>query len=229
MPKVYPDISTDQFNTPIAPRLVLASDVLKITPGLIDGGRTVRQIDGSDTPVSTTINTEVLGDSGCGKSPDDMEITVSAPGIGDNVNTIADNTAYCDLPRFKGWPIKAFRNNIPMENLDTNVNGFRWNARTGRFYFIIPPREGEIFTFQVYSNMIDYARMGVLASGENKNNIIVDNGIVFLTIFVNTRIRVFRNNILQSFITDFSWDNEYAKLTLNVNPAIDEEFYFESY
>lgn len=229
MPKIYPDTSSDVRNIPIAPRLVLASDVIKINPGLIDSGRTIRETDGSDTPIGDTVTeVELGGGGGCCKSPSDEEYIVQLDTLG-NINEIEADVDFFFLSHFVNWKIRAYRNNIPMINLNEDENGYTWNMLTGKFTPFIKPVEGEVFTFQVDEEMPDPVTLTAIATGSNINNVIVDNGIVFLPTFVNTRMRVTRNNILQSFKTDFAWDNEFAQLTLTVNPVLDEEFIFEPY
>lgn len=236
MPKVYPDISADARNIPTVPRLVLASDVMKqgLNAGTIDGGRTIREVDGTDTPIGDILTDSSLGlTGGAGlRPPNDEEYLVGPYVLKENVNLIQHGAEVIQFTHFIGFQIDVFRNNVPMLNLSddpADPNGFTWDIFTGKFYPYVNMVMDEVLTIQAKWVIPDPIEFPVLLAGENKNNIIVDNSITFLTTFVNTRLRVFRNNILQSFKTDFAWDNRLAKLTLTIPPIADEIFLIKPY
>lgn len=213
---IYPDLSGTRFDVKYSRRIILASDIL--------ASRALRN--GVDNSLPDRNEPRIMPELAEVPvlSPSDVELEVIP--AGSNIGNIIDGNPIATVPQLTFYNVRVYRNNIPQQT----GQEYRWNRGTGELNTVINPVEGEIFTLQPYTGMPDQEIYNPALTGGNINNFQVDNSIVFLTNFVNVRVRIRRNNILQSFIRDFNWDSAQAKLTwLNVPPQLDEEFIIDGY
>lgn len=224
---IYPDLSKDRYDQPYARRKILASDLLIrglafVNGRLIETGDDLLEEPGENTDGGGSEETSCCGTV----MPDDLELdTVDAvlDELGANVDQLCITLNEAYITRFKNYGLRVFRNYVEQQfGLD-----YVWHYRDGLFQAMIPFYETERFTFQGIPNPLDmYAETTYETQllGDNINSFLKDNSTIILSTFIGARIRLFRNEVLQSFVLHYTWDSLTGTLTLMIAPQETEAF-----
>lgn len=221
---IYPDLSNDNFDIKYAQRKIMPSDLrrVKIRPSIVNdritsggGGNIIAPDDNVTEPVEIPIE---------GIPNDEEYIVNNLPG--ENYENFRDGETIIYLRNFRGLDIKPFRNGVEQ----FKIIDYTWNSAEAKLTLIYAGIVDEVFIIQGHKIVIPLPENHiVVAAGENINFIVADLSIAFLTTFVNVRIRVYRNGVVQSAVTEFSWNPGEYKLTLIIPPVFEEEFKIEGY
>lgn len=226
MNNIYPDLSNDVYDIPYSRRKILASDLLirgfsGVNGRLTEGGE---DLDGENSTDDGGSDGEVVC---CGLlPPDDLELDVEeglVDELGVNVDHVIATLNEAFITRFKNYGVKLFRNYVEQQfGVD-----YVWHYSDALIQFTITPELSERFTFQGIMNPLDmYAETTyvVEVAGDNINRFLKENSTIILTTFIGARIRIFRNEVLQSFVNDFQWNRQTGELVLTIAPQETETF-----
>ena len=229
---IYPDLTQDTYDIPYSRRKILASDLfirgLAFVNGrLIETGDSLNE----EPPGEIEENPPPIPGTGdpicCGiLPPDDLELD-SEEGLleelGVNVDHVIIGLNEAFITRFKNYGVKLYRNYVEQ----FFGQDYLWHYKTGLIQFIITPEATERFAFQGLINPLDMyqtTEYDAMESADNINSFQIGNNTIILSTFIGARVRLFRNEVLQSFVKDYKWTSETGKLELVIAPVETEHF-----